>query len=226
MPTKPTFAEELDLVSQGYALVAGVDEAGRGPLAGPVVAAAVILPDTWLRWKRRSRKPRSRKDQDPREYLRDSKELSSGQLKRLYAAITEVAIAYGVGVCSSETIDRTGIVPATRQAMCDAITALPRQPDALLIDAVDLPEAGLPCRPIINGDALCGSISAGSIIAKVTRDRLMEEMDSRFPGYGFAKHKGYATREHLRQLESLGPSPIHRRTFQPVREMLIQPRLL
>ena len=228
MRITPTFAEELDLAAQGYHLVAGVDEVGRGPLAGPVVAAAVILPDEWLHWRpaRRMGKKRPRThEQDPREILRDSKELSRSQREMLYDAITGVAVAYGVGSASHETIDTRGIVAATKLAMREAISSLGRQPDALLVDAVDLSEAGLPCRPIIDGDALCGSIAAGSIVAKVTRDRLMEEMDRQFPGYGFARHKGYATKEHLRLLSRLGPCPIHRRSFAPVRDMLMRPRL-
>ncbi len=230
MRITPTFTEELDLAAQGYRLVAGVDEVGRGPLAGPVVAAAVILPEDWLRWRGPRRrgaysKKRRGKGQDPREILRDSKELTRLQRDRLYTVITGIAVAYGLGSASHEVIDSKGIVPATKMAMREAISSLAFGPDALLVDAIDLSEVGLPCRPIINGDALCGSIAAGSIVAKVTRDRLMEEMDTQFPGYGFAQHKGYATREHLRSLRRLGPCPIHRRSFAPVRDLLMRPRL-
>ena len=229
MRITPTFVEELELVGQGYSLVAGVDEVGRGPLAGPVLAAAVILPDEWTYWRRpgaRAHKKRRKEDRDPRELLRDSKELTRLQREMLNEVITNVAVAYGVGSASPETIDSRGIVKATKLAMGEAIASLGRRPDALLIDAIDLSEAGLPCRPIIDGDARCGSIAAASIVAKVARDRLMEEMDRRFPEYGFARHKGYATREHLRLLHRLGPCPIHRRTFAPVRDMLMRPRLL
>ena len=158
--------------------------------------------------------------------LRDSKELSRPQREMLYDVIIGVAVAYGVGSASHETVDSRGIVEATKLAMREAISSLGRRPDALLVDALDLSEAGFPCRPIIDGDALCGSIAAGSIVAKVTRDRLMEEMDRRYPGYGFARHKGYATREHLESLSRLGPCPIHRHSFAPVRDILMRPRLL
>ena len=217
-------------MTQGHLLVAGVDEVGRGPLAGPVFAGAVILPPDWLQWRRRrprrrGGKPPNWRDLDPRYLLRDSKMLSHGQLEHLYGVITSAAVAWGVGGASGEVIDTQGIVPATKLAMRRAIAALRPQPHALLIDAVDLSEAGLPCRAIIDGDALCGSISAASIVAKVTRDRLMEEMDGQYPGYGFARHKGYATAEHLRLLERLGPCPIHRRSFAPVSDLLLRPRL-
>ncbi|MCL0102087.1 ribonuclease HII [Dehalococcoidia bacterium] len=226
MPTNPTFIEELDLVSKGYSLVAGVDEVGRGPLAGPVVAGAVILPQDWLHWTRKAQQYPSHKSEDPREYLRDSKQLSRNQRDRLYASITTVAISYGIGLCSAEAIDQIGIVKATRQAMVSAINNLSPSPDALLIDAMALPEISLPCRSIINGDALCGSIAAGSIIAKVTRDQLMDEVDQAHPDYGFARHKGYGTPEHIRQLRLHGPCTIHRKTFEPIRSMLLQQCML
>ena len=216
----PTFREERALAAQGYRAVAGVDEVGRGPLAGPVMAGAVVLPERWLRRPRRNGR-----GEDPRRYLRDSKTLSAAQRERLYDAITACAVAWAVGEASVEEIDRLGIVPATRLAMRRAIDALRPGPQALLVDAVDLSELRLPCRAIIDGDALCGSIAAASIVAKVARDRLMEDLDRRYPGYGFAEHKGYATREHLRLLRELGPCPIHRRTFAPVLDILIRPRL-
>jgi ribonuclease HII len=134
-------------------------------------------------------------------------------------------VAYGVGISSVEEIDDIGIAQATRKAMAAAIAQLQPKPQALLVDAVDLSYLGVPSKAIIDGDALCKSIAAASIIAKVSRDRLMLEMDAAHPGYGFARHKGYGTAEHLRRLRALGPCAIHRRSFAPIRELLLQPRL-
>ncbi len=204
----PTWNEELRLRDQGYHAIAGVDEVGRGPLAGPVVAAAVILDPT--------------KTEKWHGDLRDSKVLSSLQRQRLAAVINDEAQAVGLGFVAPEDIDSLGIVRATRLAMTRAISGLSVSPDHLIIDALPLPEAGLPFRAIIKGDALCRSISAASIVAKVTRDSHMNTEDSSYPGYGFARHKGYGTSEHLKQLTRLGPCPIHRRSFAPVR-VLVQP---
>ena len=222
--TRPTFREELALRMQGYRFVAGVDEVGRGPLAGPVVAAAVVLPDAWLeRGLARRRKFKGTLWRT----INDSKQLSALQREALYPEIVGSAVAYGVGIVPVETIDRIGIAPATRLAMIQAISAMAQRPDALIVDALDLTEqAGLPCRAIIDGDALCGTVAAASIVAKVTRDQLMRDMDRRYPGYGFAEHKGYATAEHLRRLRSLGPCVEHRRSFAPVGDLLMRPRLL
>ena len=204
----PTWAEELRLWDQGYHAIAGVDEVGRGPLAGPVVAAAVILDPT--------------KTANWHSYLRDSKALSSRQRQRLAVLINDQAQAVGIGFVGHQDIDSLGIVRATRLAMTQAISALPVSPDHLVIDALPLPESGLPFRAIIKGDALCRSISAASIVAKVARDAHMDAEDLAYPGYGFARHKGYGTSEHLKQLAELGPCPIHRRSFAPVRA-LVQP---
>ncbi len=204
----PTWNEELRLRDQGYHTIAGVDEVGRGPLAGPVVAAAVILnPSKTAKWH---------------TDLRDSKVLSSLQRQRLAAVINDEALAVGLGFVAPEDIDSLGIVRATRLAMTRAIGSLSINPDHLIIDALPLPEAGLPFRAIVKGDALCRSIAAASIVAKVARDLHMHTEDSAYPGYGFARHKGYGTSEHLKQLAQLGPCPIHRRTFAPVR-ILVQP---
>jgi ribonuclease HII len=181
--------------------VAGVDEAGRGPLAGPVVAAAVILP-------RGCRL----------EGLRDSKLLSEGQRERLYAAIRRMARGIGVGVVEAKLIDERNIFEATRLAMAQAVRGLSPPPDYLLLDAMTLPMVPTEQRAVIKGDGLCLSIAAASVIAKVTRDRLMAEAHARFPEYGFLAHKGYGTAEHLRQLRRLGPCELHRRSFRPVRE--------
>lgn len=202
----PSFYEEKGLQKQGYRHIAGVDEAGRGPLAGPVVAAAVILPHNkksgWL------------------QQVRDSKQLSGIKREFLYDRITRTALATGIGVVSHQVIDEKGIVTATRLAMKEAIAGLSVHPDYLLIDHLLLSDLPLPQRGITNGDATCCSIACASIIAKVYRDRIMVEMDLSFPGYGLAKHKGYCTKDHIRNLKALGPSAIHRRTFRPVKELL------
>lgn len=223
-PTRPGFQEELRLHAEGLTLVAGVDEVGRGPLAGPVMAGAVILPADWL--KRRRRRLTRNKNTDPRDLLNDSKKLTAAQREAVYEVITETALAWGIGTCSAAYIDEAGIVAATRRAMCEAVRGLVPQPDALLVDAVELTEPGLAVKAIIRGDALCGSIAAASIVAKVARDRLMAEMHERHPGYGFDRNKGYATVEHLRSLREHGPCEIHRRRFEPLRTQLLQPKLI
>lgn len=203
----PTLGEEERLQLQGHTLIAGLDEAGRGCLAGPVVAAAAILPlaEDCLRLF---------------AGVRDSKQLSAAQRERLYAVVMERAVGVGVGVVSVEWIDRYNILRATRLAMQQALAALPVRPTYLLLDALKLPAVRLPQLAIIKGDTRCLSIAAASIIAKVARDRLMQAVDEQYPGYGFARHKGYGTLEHKRALAQLGPSPVHRRTFAPVRVLL------
>lgn len=176
--------------------VCGIDEAGRGPLAGPVVAGAVILPaDSQILW------------------LNDSKQLSQKKREELYDMIMKEAISVGVGYASPARIDEINILQATYEAMRMAIGNLKVQPDLLLNDAVTIPEVEIPQVPIIKGDAKSVSIAAASIIAKVTRDRLMVEYDKVLPGYDFASNKGYGTKKHIEGLKELGPSPIHRRTF-------------
>jgi len=222
--SRPGFQEELRFRAQGLTLVAGVDEVGRGPLAGPVMAGAVILPGDWL--KRRRRRLTRKKNADPRDLLNDSKKLTAAQREIVYEVIAETALAWSVGACSPAYIDKAGIVAATRRAMCEAVRGLTPQPEALLVDAVELTEPGLAVKSIIRGDALCGSIAAASIVAKVARDRLMAEMHERYPGYGFDRNKGYATAEHLRSLRERGPCDIHRRRFEPIRSQLLQPKLV
>jgi ribonuclease HII len=155
----PTYREEIALQAQGYVFVAGIDEAGRGPLAGPVVAGAVVLPPDWFGPSGRRRRTA------PASLLNDSKQLTAEQREVLYGEIVGRALAWGAGVVARETIDRIGIVRATRLAMRQAVEAMGRRPEALLVDAVDLPELGLPCKAIIDGDALCGSIAAASVVA-------------------------------------------------------------
>lgn len=201
----PTFIEEQKLWQHGYRFIAGVDEVGRGSLAGPVAAAAVILPQ-YL-------------DIPPDlSEVRDSKELSPKQREYLLPQIQTQAVAYGIGMLSSELVDELGIVEATRRAMAQAIGSLAVPPQFLLVDALKLPQIALPQKAIIDGDKLSLSIACASIIAKVARDHLMIELDKEHPGYGFARHKGYGTPEHMESLAKLGPCPIHRYSFAPVNQ--------
>ena len=196
-------AEEFEQEARrrGFRRIAGVDEAGRGPLAGPVVAAAVILPvHAGLAG------------------VDDSKQLSEDERERLYCVILEKAVAVGIGSADAPEIDSLNILEATRLAMSRAIDDLAPSPDYVLTDAITLPAVRVPLRPIIKGDALSLSIAAASIIAKVTRDHLMAAYHETFPQYNFLSHKGYGTAEHLRMLARFGPCPIHRRSFTPVRE--------
>lgn len=180
----------------GVALVCGIDEVGRGPLAGPVVAGAVILPPD-----------------SPVLYLNDSKQLSAKKREELYDVIMDNAVAVGLGYASPERIDEINILQATYEAMREAIGRLAARPDVLLNDAVTIPQVDIRQIPIIKGDAKSVSIAAASIVAKVTRDRMMEQYDEVFPGYGFAQNKGYGSGEHIAALKRLGPTPIHRRSF-------------
>jgi ribonuclease HII len=202
----PTLEEEMALLSQGYSLIAGLDEAGRGCLAGPVVAAAVILPlsDNCLTCF---------------AGVRDSKQLTPQARECLYEVILQYSHAVGVGIGSVELIDERNILQATKYAMRSALEQLTISPQALLLDAINLPGITLPQRSIIKGDTLCLSIAAASIIAKVTRDRLMIQLHEQYPAYGFAQHKGYGTEAHLAALRQYGATPHHRRSFAPVREL-------
>lgn len=183
----------------GLARVAGVDEAGRGPLAGPVVAAAVILnPEHHIRG------------------LQDSKLLTPDERERLFDQILEHATAVGTGIVDPQTIDRVNILEATRRAMFEALSRLSPHPNLVLTDAVRLSGLTWPQKPLVRGDRRSASIAAASIVAKVTRDRIMVEADGFFPQYGFKRHKGYPTPEHLRALLRHGPCPLHRRTFHGV----------
>jgi ribonuclease HII len=203
---KPSLAEEKALRTEGFTLIAGVDEVGRGALVGPVVAAAVIMPENIrARWKSR---------------VRDSKQLTPEARENLYPYIKASAVTVATGAVASDIIDAIGIARATCKAMIAAINQLNPYPQFLLIDYVHLHELLMPQKGIVDGDSLCFSIACASIIAKVTRDRLMMEMDKDYPGYGFAAHKGYGTREHLASLRRLGPCPLHRRSFQPVSDII------
>lgn len=200
----PTLDEELALWAAGYHVVAGLDEAGRGAWAGPVVAAAVALPT------------------DPTigsllSGVADSKQLPPAQRARLYATIVARAAGVAVGVESAARIDVIGILPATHEAMAAALAGLSASPDFLLLDYVRLPSVPLPQRAFVRGDSRVLSIAAASIIAKVTRDRLMVELAQRYPAYGFDRHKGYGTAEHQAALARCGPCPEHRLSFRPIR---------
>ena len=194
-----TRLKEMSVYEENYGMyhyICGVDEAGRGPLAGPVVAGAVILPkDTEIL------------------YLNDSKKLSAKRREALYDEIREKAVSVGIGIIGPERIDEINILNAAYEAMRLAVAALKVKPDILLNDAVTIPDIEIEQVPIIKGDAKSISIAAASIIAKVTRDRMMAEYDVSMPGYDFGKHKGYGTKMHIESLKRLGPCPIHRRTF-------------
>lgn len=206
-PTAP-YRFEAQAWRAGVAHVAGVDEAGRGPLAGPVVAAAVIIaPDRRIR------------------RLADSKVLLPERREELFQVIQERALAVGLGVADHQTIDRLNILGATRLAMREALRQLAVPPDLVITDFVALPELSCPQRNLVDGDFRCASVAAASIVAKVTRDRLMVDLDRQFPEYGFARHKGYGTSEHLAALERLGPCPFHRQSFLSIwRQGLLFPR--
>ena len=178
------------------AYICGIDEAGRGPLVGPVVAGAVVLP----------------KDCEIL-YINDSKKLTEKKREELYEVIMEQALAAGIGMASAQRIDEINILQATYEAMREAVHNLGITPDILLNDAVTIPQLDIPQEPIVKGDARSISIGAASIIAKVTRDRLMVQFDQAYPGYGFAAHKGYGTKAHIAALRRLGPCEIHRKTF-------------
>jgi ribonuclease HII len=202
----PSFVEENRLRRLGYRLIAGVDEVGRGALAGPVMAAAVILPPRIRpRWRFR---------------VRDSKLLSPTQRDALFDPIREVSVAIGIGSVDPWTIAAIGIARATQVAMLQAIDGLSPAAETVLIDYFRIPGTNLPQQGVVDGDTLCFSIACASIVAKVTRDRLMVDYDLSYPGYLFAQHKGYGTAGHLACLQRLGPSPIHRRTFQPVSDAM------
>ena len=205
MSQPPNFDQEDKLKSKGYKLIAGLDEAGRGALAGPVVAGAVILPSSsypsWLK------------------LVRDSKELSPRKREFLFNLISQEALAVSTGIVPSQVIDSVNILQATKLAMMQAVEKLPVTANFLLIDRLTLPQCSIPQRGVTKGDKLCFSIACASIVAKVTRDHIMEEFDKVYPGYGFAKHKGYGTRAHISYLQQLGALSIHRLSFAPVRNV-------
>lgn len=198
---------EREALAEQCRCIAGVDEAGRGPLAGPVVAGAVVLPQAWIR------------DGPPAPFdqLNDSKQLSEKKRELLFDALTKAdGLLFSVAIISSLEIDRLNILRATHAGMRQALQGLKRKPDLALIDGLPVVDLGYPQKAIVKGDALSLSIGAASILAKVTRDRLMLDYAKEFPGYGFEAHKGYGTPLHLAALRKLGPCVIHRRSFAPV----------
>lgn len=203
---RPTLDEESRLWAAGYLAVAGVDEAGRGAWAGPVVAAAVILPPDLA----------ALSSQSPWTAVADSKLLSPAQREALYPAILAAARSVGVGMVSAQRIDAVGILQATQEAMLAALSALDPAPDFVLVDYVALPAAPAPHRALVQGDRRVLSVAAASVVAKVVRDRWMAQLDPFFPAYGFGRHKGYGTPAHRDALLRLGPCPEHRRSFTPV----------
>ncbi|WIF94622.1 ribonuclease HII [Caminicella sporogenes] len=187
---------ENELYNQNYNLIAGIDEAGRGPLAGPVVAAAVILPKDKLIFG-----------------INDSKKIPEKKRYKLYDIINEVAIDVGIGIVDNEIIDKINIFNATKLAMKKAVLSLKNKPDFLLIDALKLTDINIKQKEIVKGDSLSISIAAASIVAKVTRDRIVIEYEKKYPGYGFKNHKGYGTKEHYKAIKEFGITPFHRKTF-------------
>ncbi len=220
VPSEPEsgtrFAFERELVAQGTCRIAGVDEAGRGPLAGPVVAAAVVLPLEWIQ---------SGLPEDLRG-LNDSKQVPAARRERYFGFLTAASdVSWSVSVVEADEIDRLNILRATHAAMVRALAGLPLPPEHVLVDGGRVDVIRMPQTAIVKGDARSYSIAAASILAKVTRDRLMLEHHVRWPAYGFAVHKGYPTAVHLETLRRLGPCSIHRRSFGPVASAGPQPEL-
>lgn len=197
-------SNELSLYKDGYKLVAGADEAGRGPLAGPVVAAVVILDHKTLI-----------------PGINDSKKLSESRRNLLYEEIIQKSISFGIGIIDHKAIDELNILRASLEAIKKAVYEMPIKPDFLLVDGNYLPDLDLPMKSIISGDSLSLSIASASILAKVTRDRIMSEYDTIYPQYGFKRNKGYPTKEHIYAIQKYGPCEIHRKSFTPVNQILM-----
>ncbi len=196
---------EKKLYQSGYSLICGTDEAGRGPLAGPVVAAAVILPKNYTL-----------------DGLNDSKQLSEKKREKYYPIIIKDAISYGIGIVDAKTIDEINIYEASRLAMKKAIASMSVKPDYILTDAMPIKDLDIPVTSIVHGDALSLSIAAASVLAKVTRDHIMYDLDKKYPEYEFAKHKGYPTKRHLELLKKYGANSEYRFTYKPVRDLIIE----
>ena len=209
LPPTPNLVYECALWRQGWQCIGGIDEAGRGAWAGPVMAAVLVLPE--------------RPDLEPLlRGVRDSKQMTPAQRKLWEVKIKEVALGWGVGQAACTEIDSLGILAATRLAAGRALAALPFIPDHLLIDFISLPDVPIPQTCLVKGDRRVLSIAGASILAKTARDACMENLDTDYPGYGFARHKGYGTAAHLAALQYLGPTPIHRFTFAPVKAVAMR----
>ena len=188
---------DKEFFEKGVKYIAGIDEAGRGPLAGPVVVACVVLPENSMI-----------------EGVNDSKKISEAKREKLYDTLIQEAISYGVGIIYQDEIDEINILQATKKGVTEAIKQMEIKPNIIMVDALNgIDTMGIPYKSIIKGDAKCYSIAAASIIAKVTRDRIMREWDKVYPEYGFASHKGYGTAKHIAAIKEFGPCPIHRKTF-------------
>lgn len=188
---------DKEFFEKGVKYIAGIDEAGRGPLAGPVVVACVVLPENSMI-----------------EGVNDSKKVSEAKREKLYDTIIQEAISYGVGIIYQDEIDEINILQATKKGVTEAIKQMEVKPNIIMVDALNgIDTMGIPYKSIIKGDAKCYSIAAASIIAKVTRDRIMREWDKVYPEYGFASHKGYGTAKHIAAIKEFGPCPIHRKSF-------------
>lgn len=207
LPAAPDLSQESALWDAGVQFVGGIDEAGRGAWAGPVFAAVAVLP------------PEARMARVLCG-VRDSKQMTPSQRERWALVIKETCLAWGIGSASQQEIDEIGILPATRLAAHRAIECLARPPQHLLLDYLRLPAVRLPQTPLVKGDARCLSIAAASVLAKTARDALLRAAEGEYPGYGFARHKGYGTREHRAALQRLGPCPFHRFSYAPVRAVL------
>ena len=205
MKTCDLLKYETDLYKEGITLIAGVDEAGRGPLCGPVVAAACILPKNYHL-----------------DGLNDSKQLSEKQREKFFEILKKEAISYGIGIINPQEIDEINILEASRKAMMIAINNLKIKPEYILTDAMKLYDTDIPYLPIIHGDALSLSIAAASVIAKVTRDHIMLELDKKYPEYNYKKNKGYPTKEHMELIKKYGITEEYRKSYKPVKELLIK----
>ena len=203
---KPEYFEEKQLINSGYQFIAGIDEVGRGTLAGPVLSASVIFPSGF--------------NSDWFSQIDDSKRLTQSKRDRLFDLIYSDALCVSVGSATNDEIDEIGISPATKLSMLRAIKNSKITPDYLLIDAVTLDSVHIPQKSIIKGDQISSSIAAASIIAKVTRDQMMEDLDKIYPEYGFGNHKGYGTKSHMESITNHGITPIHRKSFEPVKSMI------
>ena len=196
---------EKELYESGYNFICGTDEAGRGPLAGPVVAAAVILPKNYTL-----------------EGLNDSKKLTEKKREKFFPIIKKDAISYGIGIVDAKTIDEINIYEASRLAMKNAIWDMKVKPEYVLTDAMPIHDLDVPVKTIIHGDALSLTIAAASVLAKVTRDHIMLELDQKYPEYEFAKHKGYPTKRHLELVKKYGPNKEYRFTYKPIRDLIME----